>query len=350
MNQASSFVVYGSLLILVILWLFSSRDNENVAIKSFFRKLYLYWDSFLYMILSKDGKGVGKLKQQEIHEKDILSSKSKTIIFLRHGESDWNYVFNKGINFSFIGRLFYGLYTEFAALIFTSDSFFVDSPLNVDGIEQALQLRKYLWSEKASQGNNEQLRLLHSVLRGDSEEKSIVVSSTLRRAIATTLLALWPRVNKLREKVRILSTLQEISRNVDTRSISEPRKVADLPFRRVVPHCENFSYDDVFDASENFGNKSRSFIGVKRLQSFAEWCFNTKESYIIVGGHSLWFKSFFQTYLPLSSNHVSKSKKIANTGIVSFVLTEIRSSEGSVQYKIDPDSITTVYGGFETKK
>ena len=121
-------------------------------------------------------------------------------------------------------------------------------------------------------------------------------------------------------------------------------------------------------ASENFGNKSRSFIGVKRLQSFAEWCFNTKgmksimygiflahvvnlaESYIIVGGHSLWFKSFFQTYLPLSSNHVSKSKKIANTGIVSFVLTEIRSSEGSVQYKIDPDSITTVYGGFETKK
>ena len=93
MNQSSAFVAYGSLLILLILWLFSSRDNENVAIKSFLRKLYLFWDSFLYMILSKDGKGVGKVKQQEIHEKDIVSSKSKTIIFLRHGESDWNYVF-----------------------------------------------------------------------------------------------------------------------------------------------------------------------------------------------------------------------------------------------------------------
>ena len=169
---------------------------------------------------------------------------------------------SKGINFSFIGRLFYGFYTEFVALIFTSDSFFVDSPLNVDGIEQALQLRKYLWSEKASQGNNEQLQLLHSVLRGDSEEKSIVVSSTLRRAIATTLLALWPRVNKLREKVRILSTLQEISRNVDTRSISEPRKVADLPFRRLVPHCENFSYDGVFDGKRltTFGISSSVLI------------------------------------------------------------------------------------------
>ena len=35
---------------------------------------------------------------------------------------------------------------------------------------------------------------------------------------------------------------------------------------------------------------------------------------ITIGGHSLWFKSYFKTYLPFISKHISKDKKMVNSG------------------------------------
>ena len=51
-------------------------------------------------------------------------------------------------------------------------------------------------------------KILHA-LRGDDNSNSIVVTSCLRRAIATTTVSLWHRIQKHpEEKIHILSSLQ----------------------------------------------------------------------------------------------------------------------------------------------
>ena len=84
------------------------------------------------------------------------------------------------------------------------------------------------------------------------------------------------------------------------------------------------------------------------LQAFNAWVFSRPEDTIIVGGHSLWFKSFFQTYVPHTADLESKKKKIVNSGAVSFSLhkSEHNNKDGMPMYRIDPESVSTVYGGF----
>jgi hypothetical protein len=84
------------------------------------------------------------------------------------------------------------------------------------------------------------------------------------------------------------------------------------------------------------------------MATFNEWVFNRTEDVIIVGGHSLWFKSFFQTYMSHSSIHDAKSKKIENSGVVSFTL-QCGVDDGVPLYRVDTDSISNVYRGFTTK-
>jgi hypothetical protein len=271
------------------------------------------------------------------------------MIFIRHGESDWNDVFNKGLNPGMIVRLFKAWYQEI--LSFPSlNSTFIDSPLNMDGIEQAAELRKFIQSNKSLEGQPEQVIKYIRVLRGE-EGSSVLASSTLRRAIATTTVGIWPRLEK-GEKLHILSSLQEMSRNIDTYALSPTGMVADLPFSRISHHCagEGFDYQNIFDNTFNFGNKKTSFYGIKRLRAFNEWAFGRNEDVIIVGGHSLWFKYFFQTFLPHATHHDAKNKKITNSGAVAFKIDEYMDPEdGTPSYRIDPASIVTVYGGFTSK-
>jgi hypothetical protein len=63
----------------------------------------------------------------------------------------------------------------------------------------------------------------------------------------------------------------------------------------------------------------------------------------------LWFKSFFQTFLPNAIEHPAKSKKIANSGVVTFTLQQAIDQDNMFIYAIDPQSIEVVYGGFESK-
>jgi hypothetical protein len=229
------------------------------------------------------------------------------------------------------------------------DSKFLDSPLNFEGIEQALELRKFL-SEKQPQSVIEGIV---ATIRGD-KGTSVVVSSCLRRAIATTTLGIWNRIEKSDEKIHILSSLQEVSRNIDTRALSGSKQLVDLPFSRISPHCKpsdgtEFNPELVYELNDNFGNKTTAFYGIKRLQAFNEWAFAREEDAIIVGGHSLWFRSFFQTFLPFSFEHAAKTKKIENSGVVAFDLHRVQMADNTFRYRIDERSMITVYKGY-TKK
>ena len=193
-----------------------------------------------------------------------------------------------------------------------------------------------------------------TVMNGDSKESSVIVSSNLRRAISTTTLALWPRIHRTKEKIFVLNSLQEISRNIDTPALSDSNNLPDLS--RITHELSDEGYHfnpvEVFDMTGNSGNKTLNFYGIKRLQAFNAWVFSRPESTFIVGGHSLWFKSFFQTYLPHKSDLPCKSKKIANSGVVSFSLhkADKLNSNGEPAYRIDPESVRTVYLGLEVKK
>ena len=339
---------------LVVILIQCSRDDENVYIKLIFRKVYSFIDSIFFMLVSKDNKGIGPKKNPDPDRIIDEITISKQVIFIRHGESDWNHVFNKGINISFIGRLVSAMITE--SILFlspTMDSKFIDSPLNKEGIDQAVELRQFITST-AHPGASQRCLKYIDILRGNDGGSSIIVSSILRRAIATTLLSLWPRVNQKKHKIYLLSNLQEISRNVDTQSVASPKEVPDLPFNRLMNKLdlgkdEEFSIDDIFNAEFNFGNKTLSNNGMKRIKAFNEWMFLRKEETIIVGGHSLWFKSYFQNYLPHKSDHDAKKKKITNSGVVAFTVHRAEDDNGVPLYRIDPDSIECVYGGFTSK-
>ena len=94
-----------------------------------------------------------------------------------------------------------------------------------------------------------------------------------------------------------------------------------------------------------------AFAGLKRLKHFAEWASLQPEGQaIIIAGHSLWFKSFFQLFLPRSSTHLCVKRKIVNCGAVALTLQRGRSADGAEpRFRIKPDSLQVVYGGFASK-
>jgi len=340
------------LAVCVYCWIIATKEDENVFIKRILRKVEIFLGGIGFMVYSSDTKGVGPKKNPD---PDLLLGKetqTKTIVFIRHGESDWNNIFNKGINIKTFISLIKAFVNEI--IMFASvNSTFIDSPLNFEGIEQALELSRYLEAESQKVGKSDHTYDIIMSLTGRLQSRSsIIVSSSLRRAVATTTLGLWPRLSRNGDKIHILSSLQEISRNIDTYALSAPHTVADLPFDRIYPHCggkEGFNPDKVYETSGNYGNKRRDFYGIKRLRAFGEWAMSQPEEIIIVGGHSLWFKSFFQTFMPHSSTHDAKNKKLTNSGVVSFTLHAAKDAEGTLQYRVDPATVQTIYGGYTTK-
>ena len=167
------------LTICIAIWINSSKNDENLDAKKIISKINMFLEGIFFMILSKDSKGLGPSKNLDpdsykVYEIFIhhiyfiflncifkhLASTSKRIIFIRHGESDWNDVFNKGFGPSFIFRLVGAIWRE-TLLMITNDSgkikiniiaiilsttfdcyiypiVFFDSPLNLEGIEQVL--------------------------------------------------------------------------------------------------------------------------------------------------------------------------------------------------------------------
>ena len=68
---------------------------------------------------------------------------------------------------------------------------------------------------------------------------------------------------------------------------------------------------------------------------------------VICAGHSIWFRSFFRTYLPYGVDHIAKRKKIVNGGVVKFTLTRVVGGEvDGERFFIDPASVQVIYAGF----
>ena len=224
----------------------------------------------------------------------------------------------------------------------SSESWFYDSPLSNLGLSQAQGVQKYLSSTKA-EFLPPQERRLFEILKGTMQStNTLLVTSPLRRAISTILVGLQDTLAT--KKVMMWPCLQEISFNPDALCIT-PAGGPIVP-SWTDPVALKKLYAKVDAKTCHTGNKTLNSNGGIRLHAFCEQVF--KESTVdnvVAAGHSLWFRSFFQTYLPASTTHVSKKKKLINGGLAGFTLEEWKVGEKTV-YRIDPKSIVVLHGGF----
>ena len=348
-------------------------------------KTGLFARALAHMALSREKSGWPKNRPdpavaQDVSSGDVVSV--KRVIFVRHGESTWNEIFNRGFNFRFPLRLFEGLLSEFL-LLFTKSSFFVDAPLSDYGYEQARELRRFLRgydgdaagaafdAARLSERSNDDktidavtaARRTRRVADADAlagkKKTSIIVSSNLRRAVATNAIGFWDRLARTGEKIYVLSCMQEMARNVDTCALAGARqcpplhgiesKVEDInatPMGRMVLGDSGSVVG--LNAHFNTGNKPIGRVGWNGLLEFAEWTSAQDAECVVAGGHSLWFKEFFKAFLNKSAakRDVAARKKIVNCGVVGFTLTHVKHPRHGNVFQIDPESIDSIYGGF----
>lgn len=329
--------------ICIYLWLLSSSTGNVRA------KLAGMPIAFLHLLLSHDNKWKKQSDPQDILNAASKSSdlaRRKRVYFIRHGESMWNQVFNRGLDLGIVWRFISCVMQELHLLPFP-DSVFWDSPLSPLGVRQAVQLS--VWIEHAPVNNKHA-----AVLRGDLDDGSLVCSSNLRRAVATVLTALSGRLlRRAKDQVHVISSAQEITRNIDGYSLSAAGSYPgpswieseQTELDKIVTSLYTANH---LNGRDNRGNKPLGSTGLQRMQEFCGWLFNSEtardRSTVIVGGHSLWCREFFKTYLPHSSSHAAKTKKIVNCGVVAFDIIAING-----RYVVDPDTLEVVYGGFEEK-
>ena len=315
-----------------------------------FTKLFLWLRGIVFLITWREKKGFSKAPDAADFtpaDGDAASrspADERTVVFIRHGESDWNEIFNKE-KYMLLPRLFLGCLKEWGRCCHASNSVFLDSPLSEEGCGQAEELERYL----TKTGDPARSRSV-KVVREGNQENSIIVASNLRRAIHTGLLALWPRLQANGdEKITLLACLQEMSRNVDTNSITEPNA---MPETGVVARRLNGNPAKWLDHSKNTGNKKMCKSALPRFERFCDFCFEQAPgTAVVVGaGHSLWFQNFFKLYLPKALEHDAKSFKMYNCAAVSLTLCRGKNRHGQRGYYVRASSISPDYLGFKKKK
>ena len=322
---------------------------------NFIKKTIFYLYGVRYMILSKDTpkkyvrKNAFKPKEKAAGPHAMTSDPVKIrVVFVRHGESWWNAVFNRfGVSWPVRALT---AFTYEAVLFRTSPnhSMIIDSPLSARGKKQADELADFVRKDAGHQ-------VPHIT------DQSVVVTSNLRRAMETTLIGLGPRISTAREKIVVDSCLQEASRNIDALTFStQPRAIAATPINGV---AKTVMHHATFDPSLNTGQKPLSSNIQIRMDTFVEHLLAGVDASVdrtpalhpssqptgplkevIVVGHSLWFKTFFQRFLPVESNHISKKKKMQNCAMVAFDLIWDRNGSGEVS--IDEKSIVPLFKDF----
>eukprot|EP01084_Bolivina_argentea_P260315 439569_1 len=319
-----------------------------------------------YLIMSKDKSF--KLPSYDpgemLNNKDkIMKQQTKTLILIRHGESIWNEVFNRGINWKLPFRFLYALARE-TILFVTSDSCLFDSPLSTIGITQAKSIRQFIidgYTNINTDKDNinkpipDHKAQYINVLRNAKASNSLIVSSPLRRCIETVSLGLFDRLNESGEDIILHSALQEMTRNIDGISLcwEDQRPPLSLPMRNLENEYQvdwEGWFNDRIKTETKAGFKSPDRRGDDRMRTFVHWLFQQPQEIIIISGHSLWNRNFFRAYLPKELQHIGKTCKIANGGIIACKFNKLKVQPGLMRYAIDSKTITPIVKDFEKKK
>ena len=347
------FVESGIFLVALIVLSILTSIPANVG-----KKVMFYFFGILYMIQAKDapskyakGNNFSPKSKVEGHHAEATKPVRVRVVFVRHGDSYWNSLINRfGLGWPI--RAVKALLTEwYLFLTNASDSVIIDSPLSSTGKKQASELAEFV---RKDAGKTVPCQ----------PKNSVVVTSNLRRAMLTALVGLGPRVSTAREKIVMDSSLQEASRNIDALSFSvQKRAIAATPIgenSKTVLHLSNF--DPILNMGQktlptstcNVHTRIEAFVdhllaGVDNVQSRTVPALRPSSGSgpleeVIVVGHSLWFKTFFNRFLPAQSTHIGKKKKMMNCAMVSFDLVWDRNGSGDVS--IDESTITPMFKNF----
>ena len=197
------------------------------------KKIKIFGTGIWYLIFSSDKKfKLPSYDPGQIEQHLIDTKVTKELILIRHGESTWNEVFNRGINIKFPFRLIYALCKEFILFV-TNDSCLFDAPLCDIGVKQANSIHEYLFynnnnymdnniNNNINNNDDEKDNILQKNLYiqrkkyidilknkdGKYTNQTMIVSSCLRRCIETVSLSLFTRLNESTETIYLLSQLQ----------------------------------------------------------------------------------------------------------------------------------------------
>lgn len=104
-------------------------------------RLVTYGGAFLFF--SKDKVSSKQLRAAQTDDDLGRVEREVRVLFVRHGESMWNYVFNRGFKPSFLWRWLKTTLRELYLLPY-DDSAYLDSPLSDLGVQQCQLLRAFL--------------------------------------------------------------------------------------------------------------------------------------------------------------------------------------------------------------
>jgi len=298
----------------------------------FLAKVYL----FIYGMINfftENARGpstntIAKYKEGYAH--NLPDGTKKIIYFVRHGQSEWNFMANRGIK----GFLYFPFYAVKELLsLFSIDSYFYDSPLSELGRIQGQKIATSL-----KDATTDELKELKAFCDKDD---TLFLSSNLRRAISTMLYGFKPVFE--RKPLVQYGKLQEMTRNVDGIALASRAKT-----RPPCPTSEIKDLDPFYqtlDVSQYEGPKPLVQFkkdGLRRIFGFANFLLADKSPVIICGGHSIYFRTFFRIFYP-DSSHECHKQKVANGGVVKFEF-EVRDGKFVIQ------DIKPVVKGFDKKK
>lgn len=320
------------------------------------------------------------------------------IVFIRHGESVWNRAFNRGLRVHGIcGALKIFLWE--LCLLGDIDSMILDSPLSKEGAAQAARLHDWVARADdagdelilASTGGGMGVKGAEGVLQSKKEEKRdarlendssaqrarafvqelrqlheagnlVFITSNLRRAISTIAIGFQSFFAMSGQKILVHSAFQEVTRNPDSICLA-PRGSGSYPSifetEYFPPNVDIGSvYEDHVEWQNNDGNKSitsrlesriekATSIIVAEISQGGKSQSATKPRVAVVCGHSLWFRKFFEYYLPHSwqgGKCAVSRRKISNCGIVQFDLMKRVLKDGTSFLIVDPSSIDIIRG------
>lgn len=324
---------------------------------------------------SYDASGYGDTEPVYTHCAK-LQGEIKRLLMIRHGQSQWNEMMEK---------------THSVAGVVGMFGHWTDSPLSKFGLRQAQRLAQILYKADASAHTGEHAgwngleavapellttdleTLVHIKNKSSSDPNAMVsdaaavaqlqlhkteldilsgreckdtrfVSSQLVRAMDTLLIATLPSRVRCDAQWEISSNLQEIEHNADCEARTDPgthpitndgqskeyvynQMEETLNFVRARYAGSNV---DRFTENRPSYERVRLFDQSKQMVAEAQNIFQSPQKYVVWGGHSIWFRQFFQSFGVVNDptcQELTKTK-IANTGIVA---TTLRSLEGDPQ-------------------
>ncbi|GFE55082.1 hypothetical protein BaOVIS_024860 [Babesia ovis] len=308
----------------------------NFTITSLPNRLVLFLSSLRRFLIDRPNRGVSnamKVQCELAKEGECDSPKIRTIYFIRHGQSIWNMTFDYRSNILLIlWRVVRLIATE---LFFspTNDTFLYDSPLSINGINQALEMSKKLCNPESA--NCEDIKLLTR----HSDKRCALFTSNLRRAQSTIMLALHDRLSHTNDVVEVCNELEELVPHPDCVALSTTFQSSTIPLLEIMM---------VPDKAKSYSRFLRHYYGpgvstrsaYERMIEFNNRIFNRKEENIIVCGHSSWIRNYLSIFLPKGSQDMEFChKKIGN---LDTLRVDVQCHEGRY-YSVDPNSVKLVY-------